>query len=81
MRGGRLQSVGAVRPTGPCCVALQCVPAVEGVRPADAADAAADRLGVGAGAGPRREPRAGARAGPRAGGEGAPEGRQLGAFV
>lgn len=47
---------------------LQRVPAVEGVRPADPAGAAARRLGLGAGAGPRRQPRAGARAGPRAGG-------------
>lgn len=62
-------------------VVLQRVPAMEGVCPADAADAAANRVGVGAGAGPRREPRAGARAGPRARGEGAPEGCELSAFV
>lgn len=48
---------------------LQRVPAVEGVRPADPAGAAALRLGGGAGAGPRRQPRSGARHGPRAGGE------------
>lgn len=75
---------GAARPTRCVRVVLQRMPAMEGVCPADAADAAANRVGVGAGAGPRREPRVGARAGPRArgeGGEGRPEGRELGAFL
>lgn len=75
--GGRLRSVGAARLTRCVRVVLQRVPAVEGVRPADASDAAANRVGVGAGAGPRREPHAGARAGARARGEAAraPPGR------